>query len=897
MDSSGPRERLRRTFQRRAYTTIATQARSGGTAVIGALLMASLVIPSWGRSAPSLAATTSTPQFNHIFTILMENHDYSEIIGNSSAPYINSLAKTGALATNYHAVNHPSEPNYLALTSGNDFGTNTCVTGDGDPTGACLVKATNIGDRVLSAGKTWKGYMESMPSPCYLTDSGEYAVRHNPFPYYQDIQLYSARCNGRDVPYSQLSVDLRSASTTPNYAFITPNVCDDMHDCSVATGDNWLKANVPAILKSPAWTTQHSMLMIVWDECGSCVDPNNQVPLIMLGSPGAGVLAGGFRSNTFYTHYSLLKTIESSWGLASLTSNDANASPMNDFFATGSTTTTTPSTTTTTAPTTTTTRRTTTTTAPTTTTTRSTTTTTAPTTGSNTVYDWEDGTLQGWSGAWGPVSVSNSTAKAYTGTHSLAIAVSPTSPSWPAVQVDSSSGLAVGMTISYEIYVPAGSTIGGVQPYVTDLNWIEAFTPEYTVTPGAWTKVTWTVPSVNGFNALGLQIDDDTGTNWKGTIYLDDVSFSGTASTGKTTTTTTTAPSTTTTTTTTPPSTTTTTVPSTTTTTAPLIHVAGNQIVDQYGRPVQLRGVNRSGAEYACAEGWGIFDGPTDDPASIAAIKSWHANAVRLPLNEDCWLGINGVNPSYGGTNYINAVMHYVNDLNAAGLVVILNLHFSAPGANLPDSQAPMADEDHSPAFWQSMATTFKDNHSVLFDLFNEPYPDNNQDSTAAWKCILNGGSCPGVSFQSAGMQQLVNVVRATGATQPVLIAGPQYAGMVDQWLPYRPSDPQNQVIASIHIYGLPLDSPCRLSSCWTSTLAPLSTTTPIVIGELGDTDCTSNFSPALMTWADGHGISYLPWAWNVASCSAEPSLITDYAGTPTAYGVGVRNHLLLFPS
>src|SRR5205823_699377 len=132
---------------------------------------------------------------------------------------------------------------------------------------------------------------------------------------------------------------------------------------------------------------------------------------------------------------------------------------------------------------------------------------------------------------------------------------------------------------------------------------------------------------------------------------------------------------------------------------APQVRVSGNAIVDAAGRVVQLRGVNRSGAEYACAEGWGIFDGPTDDATSIAAMKSWHINAVRLPMNEDCWLAINGVNAAYSGANYRNAIVQYVNDLNARGIVVILNLHFSAPGGTIPTGQVPMADRDHSPAF------------------------------------------------------------------------------------------------------------------------------------------------------------------------------------------------------
>ncbi len=103
-------------------------------------------------------------------------------------------------------------------------------------------------------------------------------------------------------------------------------------------------------------------------------------------------------------------------------------------------------------------------------------------------------------------------------------------------------------------------------------------------------------------------------------------------------------------------------------------------------------------------------------------------------------------------------------------------------------------------------------------------------------------------------MQELTNAVRNTGATQPLLVAGPQYAGAVDHWTQYKPNDPLHQLVASIHIYGLPLDSPCRLQSCWDATMAPLATTTPIVIGELGDTDCTSHFSPPLLTWAQTSG-------------------------------------------
>jgi endoglucanase len=214
----------------------------------------------------------------------------------------------------------------------------------------------------------------------------------------------------------------------------------------------------------------------------------------------------------------------------------------------------------------------------------------------------------------------------------------------------------------------------------------------------------------------------------------------------------------------------------------------------------------------------------------------------------------------------------------------------------VPDDQSPMADADHSPAFWRSVATTFKANHAVIFDLFNEPYPDSNRDTIAAWKCVLWGGICPGVRYKTVGMQTLVNAVRAAGAIQPLMIAGPQYSGVVDRWLQYEPKDYIRQLIASVHIYGLPLDSPYRVLATANKYMTPLAKQVPIVIGEFGDTDCTARFSPRLMTWADAHGISYVAWGWVVSDCADEPSLITNYAGTPTKYGAGVRAHLLTRP-
>ncbi len=193
------------------------------------------------------------------------------------------------------------------------------------------------------------------------------------------------------------------------------------------------------------------------------------------------------------------------------------------------------------------------------------------------------------------------------------------------------------------------------------------------------------------------------------------------------------------------------------------VRVSGNHLVDGSGNVLELHGVDRSGTEYACIQGWGIFDGPSD-AASVAAIASWHVNAVRVPLNEDCWLGINGVSSSYGGAAYQQAIVNYVNLLNQYGIYAILDLHWSAPGTTPATGQEPMPDQDHSPAFWTSVAETLKSNPAARFDLFNEPYPDNNTDTTAVWTCWEDGGSFAGVSYTAAGMQELVNTVRATGA-------------------------------------------------------------------------------------------------------------------------------------
>lgn len=320
------------------------------------------------------------------------------------------------------------------------------------------------------------------------------------------------------------------------------------------------------------------------------------------------------------------------------------------------------------------------------------------------------------------------------------------------------------------------------------------------------------------------------------------------------------------------------------------VHVEGKRLVDGAGGAVLLHGVNRSGTEAACANGWGIFDGPAD-AASVGAIADWHVNAVRIPLNEDCWLGINGVLADFSGSAYRQAIADYVHVVNDRGMYAILDLHWSAPGTTLAIGQQPMPDADHSVAFWSDVAATFAGNDAVIFDLFNEPFPDDQRDSTAAWTCWRDGGSCAGVPYVAVGMQALVDAVRATGATNVIELSGVSYGNTVTQWLAYRPRDPVGGLVAAWHVYDFNV---CSQVSCYGTTAASVAAQVPIIASEIGSANCDAAFLGTLMSWLDAHKVGYLAWTWNTwgSACSAI-TLIDDYQGTPTAYGQLYRSHLL----
>ncbi|WP_169795870.1 alkaline phosphatase family protein [Curtobacterium ammoniigenes] len=273
---------------------------------------------SAARSPAASTATAGVPPLAHVVVIIEENKPTQAILGNPDATYLNQLANSGAVATNYSAITHPSLPNYLALTSGTTAG----ITSDCNPPGGrCVDRAPNIAQALERAGKSWKMYAESMPSPCSTANTSRYAVKHNPFLYFPSVTSDQAACHRHDVPLTQLTHDLAAASTTPSLAVISPNLCNDMHDCSIARGDAWLRRTVPAILASPAFRSQRSLLAITFDEGN---DLNNSVACVFAGP----VARSGARDSTAYNHYSLLRTIEEGLGVPPLGTNDRHASSM-----------------------------------------------------------------------------------------------------------------------------------------------------------------------------------------------------------------------------------------------------------------------------------------------------------------------------------------------------------------------------------------------------------------------------------------------------------------------------------------------------------------------------------------------------------------------------------------
>ncbi len=265
-----------------------------------------------------------------IFTIVLENHDYKEIVGSSNAMYINSLIGMGALATNYKDTAHPSLPNYLHMISGDNQYPGIIDIGPNQQPYFPAMK-DNLGTQLEAAHINWRSYQESMGTPCNLHDASPYATKHDPFLYFVDMQA-SALCAQRNVDFSQFTADL--ATNQYRYMWITPNLTDDGHDpandpvTALQTSDKWMKDHVQAILDSDGYKAG-GVLFITWDESeGRNGDDPDKIPMIIL-SPK--LKRAGMTSDTAYTHSSYLATVEDLLGLPRL-ATVTNETAMMEFM-------------------------------------------------------------------------------------------------------------------------------------------------------------------------------------------------------------------------------------------------------------------------------------------------------------------------------------------------------------------------------------------------------------------------------------------------------------------------------------------------------------------------------------------------------------------------------------
>jgi len=324
------------------------------------------------------------------------------------------------------------------------------------------------------------------------------------------------------------------------------------------------------------------------------------------------------------------------------------------------------------------------------------------------------------------------------------------------------------------------------------------------------------------------------------------------------------------------------------------LQAVGNHLEDEAGNVISLRGVNRSGTEYKCVQG-GMFDGPNDEK-SVAAIASWHVNAVRVPLNETCWLGINGVPQANSGDAYKQAIVDYVGLLHKYSLIPILELHWTAPGEEKAISQPLVPDLDHAPDMWADVAATFAADTGVIFEPFNEPVYDRlfPGDPEGAWACWRDGCTVPERTnndgtvvpgFEAAGIQDLLDAIRTAEAeagtpSHFVLQGGLEYSNDLSGWLEHQPDDPESNLGAAWHIYNF---NRCTTTTCFDGAPAEIAATMPLVATEIGQNDCQGAFVTGVMDWLDAHEAGYLAWSWNAfgecqaGSSSHAWSLVQDY--------------------
>src|SRR5215472_14060552 len=308
-----------------SYTTPATTSSDNGAQFV---VVVSNVAGSVTSNAATLTVNASVSAIKTVFIILMENNNWSSIKGNTTAPYINNtLLAIGSHAEQYYNPPgiHPSEPNYLWLEAGTNFG----ISDDNDPAVNHQSTTMHLVSLLKNANISWKSYDEDIDgTSCPLTSVNQYAPKHNPFVFFDDVtntnDPASAYCIAHVRPYTELANDLTN-NTVASYNFITPNQCNDMHSCSIGTGDTWLSNNVPTIMNSTAYQ-QGGAIFITWDEGEGGDGP---IGMIVLSPKAKG---GGYQNTIHYNHGSTLRTIQEIFNVTSLLGDAANQTDLSDLF-------------------------------------------------------------------------------------------------------------------------------------------------------------------------------------------------------------------------------------------------------------------------------------------------------------------------------------------------------------------------------------------------------------------------------------------------------------------------------------------------------------------------------------------------------------------------------------
>jgi phospholipase C len=307
---------------------VGIRRRRASSGLAAAVAASAVLLLSWSAPAASaMPRSEAVPHLGRVVVIVMENESYGGIIGNPGAPFLNGLASRYGLATYFFATRHPSLPNYIAMIGGDTYGIHNnctdCSAGD----------APNLVDQMEGAGISWKAYMSAMPSPCHMgVKAGKYVKRHNPFVYFNSIVQNPARC-AKIVPLTQMATDL-SSGDLPSFVWITPDLCEDMHNCPVSAGDQFLAERVPPLIDQLG---PDGVMFITWDEGdktdgGSCckwAKGGHIVTLVI----GPGVIPGVIVS-TPIDHYSMLQTIEDGFGLPRLGKAGCRCTAsMGEFFS------------------------------------------------------------------------------------------------------------------------------------------------------------------------------------------------------------------------------------------------------------------------------------------------------------------------------------------------------------------------------------------------------------------------------------------------------------------------------------------------------------------------------------------------------------------------------------